>query len=228
MTMKTLIALSFIALTYVGCDNPQRARTSTAVNGSSNYTDTGTNLGTTTSSTSTTTTTGTTTSAAVDANFPACSFTYKYSNTDLGQVAICQSTVDNTLFKFMMSTSSTSTRVCLIPTYKDASGSSTWLGQPQCTYVTAAQTYQGKLYKTRSGYTGYTLNGVMVMKETLLTEYFQCIDAYINYINTYCPLNPYNTTCVNNATIQRNYLCNAFKTKYPSNYLDLPPTGGSI
>ncbi len=215
--MKNIFAVLLMGTLISGCDNPQRTRATELVSGNG-VTQTGSNglVDTTTG----TTTTGSTTGATADPNFPTCNLSYAYATTDLGQIALCQSTVDETLFKFKSSLSSDS-RVCLIPTYKDASGASTWIGQPQCTLTVAGNTYQGKLYKTRAGYTGYNINGVMVMKEGLLTEYFNCIDSYINYVNNYCPLNPSNPQCVADASTYRNNICTTFKNKYPNNYLDI-------
>lgn len=232
MKITLLALLSTFLIT--ACDNPQRTRATTALSGTSsdgvtaptgeqNF-NSGNTGGTTTGSTTGTTTGGTTT----DVNFPACDLSYKYTASEIGQVAICQSTVDVSMFKFKTSQGSDS-RVCLIPTYKDSTGASTWLGQPQCTTTTAGTVYSGKLYKTRTNYTNYPINGVLVMKEALLTEYFQCIDAYINFITQYCPLNPTNAQCVYEANRARNTLCTSFKSKYSNSYLDLPPSGsGSI
>ncbi len=221
--MKYLFFATVTSILLTSCDTPQRTRATTSLNGDALQTASGAGPGLTDVSAggaASGATGGTTGGTTTDPNFPTCDLSLKYSTADLGQIGLCQSTVNETMFKFKSSLTSDS-RVCLIPTYKDTSGASTWLGQPQCTMTTAGSTYSGSLYKTRSGYTGYSINGVMVMKEGLLTEYFQCIDAYINYINTYCPLNPNNTQCVNNANLQRNYLCNNFKTKYPNNYLDI-------
>jgi hypothetical protein len=215
--MKNIFAVVLMGAMLVGCDNPQRTRATELVTGNG-VTQSGSNgLVDTTPGSTTGTTTGTTT---IDPNFPSCTLTYAYTSPALGQIAICQSTVDETLFKFKSSLTSDK-RVCLIPTYKDASGASTWIGQPQCTLTNAGNTYSGKLLKTRAGYTGYSINGVMMMKEDLLNAYFNCIDSYITFINGNCPLNPTNPQCVTDATTYRNNICTAFKNTNSGNYLDI-------
>lgn len=239
-----LILLSLLAL-VAGCDAPQRTRApSTYVNGNSlsdtsnasgNFSSAGSASGSSSGSSSGTTSGGTTTTPG----YANCDITQdKYHTIDIGYFNICQSTQDETAMKLRTSLTSTSVRTCIIPTYKDASGSSTWLGQPQCTYTTAGQVVSGKLYKDRNGFTSYPLNGAIVMKEPLLPEYFNCMQGYSNWpgnvcsggaTNSYCaywlPRCPYgaksNAQC---DTEGRNYMasiCNQFKSKYSNSYLDI-------
>lgn len=197
----------------------------------------------------TTTTTGTTnpSTGATDANFPSCDLSGRYHTVDVGYFGLCQSTVNETLFKVKFSMT-TSVRNCLIPTYKGSDGSSTYIGQPQCTLVNQAdEVIQGSLYKNRQGWENTTLNGVIVLKEPLLPEYFNCMNAYSNWRpQTSCPSGPnaspkcYNLyyycpqgvpqgtysygpvqDCKTEASNYMSYLCNSFKSKYSSSYLDI-------
>lgn len=242
--MKQLLIFSLFIFA-VGCDSPQRSRNPiNYINGSTLGNASGQTTGgfssiPTTPSTGTTTgsTTGTTTTTP---GFETCELDgkNKYYVVDIGYFGLCQSTADETAIMFKPSLSSTSARVCLIPTYKEASGSSTWLGQPQCTYTTSNQVVSGKLYKDRSGYASYPIRGVIVMKEALLPEYFGCMNAYTNWPANVCQTNAYtqycqywgprcpygsrsNAVCDTEARNYMNQLCTTFKTKYSSAYGDL-------
>lgn len=215
--MKYLI-LSFMVL-LAGCDTPTRSRFPTSSSSSLGTPTTGSGF---TSSTSGSASGGTTTGGATsDPGFEYCNLTNRSATADLGSVGICKSSLDETQIRFVSNMTNTTSRTCLIPTYKDQYGSSTYLGDPQCTYTQSEQVYTGRLYKNRSGFTNYAINGVMVMREGLLPEYFQCMDAYQQYINYYCPANQTYAPCVQGATNYRNSICNNFKQKYPNNYLDL-------
>jgi len=238
-----LILFSLLAL-VAGCDAPQRTRApSTYVNGNSlnntsnasgNFSSAGSSSGSTSGSS-----TGTTTGGSTSPGFETCNISQdRYHTIDIGFFNICQSTQDETAMKFRTSLASTSVRTCIIPTYKDASGSSTWIGQPQCTYTTAGQVVSGKLYKDRNGFTSYPLNGAIVMKEPLLPQYFNCMQGYSNWPGNACPNGASTSYCAywlprcpygskSNAqcdTEGRNYMasiCNQFKNQYSNSYLDI-------
>lgn len=239
--MKTTILLLPLFVLFTSCDAPQRTRLpATGVTGEFYSTTGGTTNGTTGMSTGGTTgsTTGSSNSVTSVPGFETCSLGDKYHSIDLGYFGLCQSTQSETIFKFRTSLSSTSVRVCLIPTYKDNSGSSTYIGQPQCTYTTAGQVMSGTLYKDRSGFSNYPINGVMVMKETLLTSYFACMQGYTNwpanvcqsgssvaYCNYWGPRCPYgassNGACDTEARNYMGQICNTFKTQYTNSYVDI-------
>ncbi len=170
--------------------------------------------------------------------FENCELMDRYQTIDIGHFALCQSTLDETIFKFRPSLSSPSIRTCLIPTYKDASGASTYIGNPQCTFTTASQTIQGKLMKDRPGYGTYPLNGVIVMKEPLLPEYINCMHGYVNWPRNACPGGATSSYCNNwlprcpvgaksNISCDaeaRNFManiCTNFRTKFSNSYIDI-------
>lgn len=239
---KIVILISLLALA-VGCDAPQRTRApGTYVNGNSlnNTTNASGSFNSSGSNSGSGNTTGSTNTGGTSSTpgFENCDLSNKYQSIDVGFFGICQSTQDETQLKFQTSLSSTSVRICMIPTYKDSSGSSTWIGQPQCTYTTAGQAVSGKLYKDRQGFTTYPLNGVIVMKEPLLPEYFNCMQAYVNWPSNVCPQGPTNSYCAywiprcpyksqTNAQCDqegRNYMasvCNQFKSQYSNSYSDI-------
>jgi hypothetical protein len=248
--MKNQIMLKYfphflVMLSFMSCDVPQRTRIAPSTDTLNAPTDSDVTSGNSTSSSSQdsfsyeTGDLDSSSSSTTDANFPSCDLSTKYQTTDIGSFGLCQSTVDETLFKIKFTTTTTS-RNCLIPTYKDSSGSSTYIGQPQCTSVTEANVaIQGQLYKNRSGYESYPLNGVMVMKESLLNGYFNCMHAYINWLPQACPNGatsssycyswiyacPYgaktNYSCDQAARSYMNEICNSFKSQYGSYYADI-------
>lgn len=236
--MKQLFLLSVFILA-VGCDSPQRSRNPiNYINGSTLGNTSATGGFSSTPTTTTGSTTGTTTGSTTATGFESCDLSDKYQTIDIGFFGLCQSTSDETSIRFKPSLTSSSVRTCLIPTYKDASGSSTWLGQPQCTYTTSGQMITGKLYKDRTGYTSYPINGVIVMKEPLLSEYFQCMQAYTGWPANVCQTNAYtqycqywgprcpygtqsNTACDTEGRNYMNQVCTTFKTKYVNSYIDI-------
>ncbi len=215
--MKYTCVLFLVIL--IGCDTPTRSRFPSTGNGDALQAPTGTNL----TPTPTGTTTGGTPAPTATPGFENCNLTNRNSTADLGSIGICKSSQDETSIKFVTSTSDSANRTCFIPTYKDASGSSTYLGNPQCTYTEAEKVYSGHLYKNRPGLQQYPINGVTIMKEALLVDYFACMDGYVAYIQSsnYCRVYPSDPNCVNAANQARAAKCNYFKTKYPNNYLDI-------
>jgi hypothetical protein len=212
--MKYLMIVLLVVI--AGCDTPTRSRfPSTA---SSNSLGTPTAPGTFTP----TPTTGTPTPAPVTSTtgFENCNLSKTQSSADLGGIGICKSSIDETQIRFVSSLSNTTSRTCIIPTYKDQYGNSTYLGDPQCTYTEAEKVYTGRLYKNRSGVSQFALNGVMIMREGLLVEYFACMDSYMKYVQYYCPANPTYPPCLQGANNYRAQICNQFKAKYPNNYID--------
>jgi hypothetical protein len=178
------------------------------------------------------------TSATSGAGFETCSLTPKGSNGSVGQVGVCQSSSDETQIKFQTTAADSSVRTCLIPTYKDSSGSSVYIGQPQCTLTEANKIYLGKLYKNRTGFESYPLNGVIIMKENIMSGYFSCMNAYTTYQQPqYCTADPLYASCYQQnirfypnaaqlccnqlATIYRDNTCNTYKNTYGSQYLDI-------
>ncbi|MFP5384536.1 MAG: hypothetical protein ACLGHN_00560 [Bacteriovoracia bacterium] len=241
--MRKLILLTPLFILLTGCDAPQRTRApSTWVNGNTLENNNGNGTftpgpGTTTGSTQSGSTSGTGSGTPTSPGFENCDLSQKYHTNDIGFFGVCQSSQDETSFKFNPSLTST-TRTCLIPTYKDGNGSSTYIGNPQCTLTTSNQVISGKLYKDRQGFSSYPLNGLIVMKEPLLPEYYNCMQGYVNWPRNACPngaTTPYCAYWVPRCpyggqsnqgcdTEGRNYmasLCNAFKAKYSNSYIDI-------
>lgn len=201
-----LTALMIVA----GCDTPTRSRFPTTI-GSGN-TQTAPGFDFTSGGTSPGTTPGTQT-PSTDPGFETCTLTKNHQTADLGNLGICQNTQNEAKIRFVSSLGDSTRRTCLIPTYKDQSGNSMYLGEAQCTYTEAEKVYTGTVIKNRPGVGSYPITGVMVMKENLLPEYFECM----NFIQKYCPNAPTYAPCVQ----ARNNYCQNFKMKYPNNYLDL-------
>lgn len=217
--MKLLI-LSLLVVA-AGCDTPTRSRFPSTVGDAITQPGPVSPLEPIGNTTSGSTTSGSNPGTPPSPGFENCNLTQRSSSTDTGSIGVCKSSIDETQIRFVSSLGDTTRRTCLIPTYKDQYGNSTYLGDPQCTYTETEKVYTGRLYKNRNGMAQYPITGVMVMKENLLVEYFACMDAYMKYIQYYCPSNPTYAPCVSGATNYRNSVCNNFKTKYPNSYLDL-------
>ena len=223
--MKTLLISISLLLLATACDSPQRNRIPV-------YGNMGNTLGqpapsTTTTNpwtTSTTGTTGTSSGGAATAPKPAgfenCDITPSYLQAaGINYIGICQSTLDETAVA-VKPTVTDSVRTCMIPTYKDNAGNSTYLGRPQCFAPQENIVTVGQLQKTRAGFTASPLNGVMIMKEGSLTAYFTCMDAYIGFTHPQCPYGAKtNGYCDQMAKSIMTTKCNNFKTDH--SYIDV-------
>lgn len=218
--MKTLLLTLSLLVLATACDTPQRTRLANSTPAGNNLTSpTPTSTNPWTSGGSTGSSSGSDSAATKPAGFENCDITPKYYASVINYMGICQSTQDETSIA-VQSTVSDSARTCLIPTFKDGSGSSTYLGQPQCFAPQANVITMGKLYKTRQGFTNYAINGVMVMKEASLTAYYTCMDAYITFAHPQCPYGPKtNAYCDQMARADMATKCNNFKTDH--SYIDI-------
>ncbi len=196
--MKQPMMLLTLLILATACDSPQRNRLPSTLNQSDGFRSSTGNL----NSTSWTTGTGsmtnplddsasgsTTGNPARPAGFENCDITPKYHAMTINHIGICQSTLDETSLA-VSSTVTDTTRTCLIPTYKDQMGNSTYLGQPQCFIPEQGKVSQGSVYKTRQGFTQNPINGVMVMKESSLGAYFTCMNAVALFPKSICPQGP--------------------------------------
>lgn len=224
--MKSLLLPFSIFVLVTACDNPQRNRMQYPLNG--NSTDGLTSSpasgawgpGNASGSTSGTTTGETSPSTGTrPPGFENCDITPKYYSAGINYIGVCQSSTDETSVAVKTTVSDT-VRTCLIPTYKDASGSSTYLGQPQCFIPEEDKISMGNVYKTRAGFEQNPINGVMVMKEASLGAYFTCMNAVVQFRSPQCPngaqTNPY---CHQMATADMNAKCNDFKSFH--SYIDI-------
>jgi hypothetical protein len=236
---KLLILMNILSVMFLtsSCDAPRRTRAPTQfMNGEQNnssfqdpYYNSETRFTGTPPSTET----------PVNNGFEGCDLSNKFYTTDIGHFGICQSTLNETILKFRSSLTSTTIRTCLIPTYKDSTGASTYIGNPQCTFTNGGQVIEGRLFKDRNGYTNYPINGVIVMKEPLLPEYINCMHAYSNWPGKNCPggtaTSSYcqywiprcpmggksNPTCDVEARNYMTQVCTNFKSKYTNAYADI-------
>lgn len=233
-TMKILILLSLITL--IACEAPQRTRLSSAYEsmtspykGGDQKTDKDTTPGDFGEEKQ---------AGPIDSEYAHCDYSYRHHTLDIGHFAICQSRSDETKFKFKTQMANRNVQVCLIPTYRDSSGGSTYLGNPQCLYTDAGKDYEGRLYKDRNGFSGYTINGVIVLKYGLHSAYYSCMNASLNWPVNVCP-NPnssqtcwqYYANCPNGAATNGNcaalannhmrQVCESFKSTYSRSYADI-------
>lgn len=237
--MKSYSLILPLLFILASCDAPQRTLSPAKYtdsygdgsgagnfnNGGSGGGDTGSNNG------------GTTGGSGSMTGFENCNLNSTNGHTvDIGHFTICQSTIDETVFKFKPTLESSQYRVCLIPTYRDTSGSMP-LGSPQCMTTVANQVYTGRLYKDRPGVSNRPINGVIVMKQPLTTSYYGCMYGYINWPgnsctmkgNSYCsywaqacPQGPGGTGICHTEPLNfMNQVCTAFKNTYGNAYADM-------
>jgi hypothetical protein len=243
--MKKIFLASLLLVLIYGCDSPQRTRApSNWVNGNSfgtNNTTLSPGNGFSPGGTSGTTPGSPSTSNPLGSSgpgFETCDISDRYHTIDIGFFGLCQNSMDESLFKFKPSLTSTNVRTCLIPTFKEANGASTYLGNPQCTYTNSNQIIEGKLIKDRPGFNTYPINGVIVMNEPLVPEYIGCMQGYVNWPRNICPNGattaycgywlprcPYggrtNPSCDLEAKNYMSQICNGFKSRYGNSYIDI-------
>ena len=215
--MKTMITPFVLLLLAVACDAPQQRRMAGTFSASStSTTNTNPTPGFTSDSDTKTTTDGTTGTAA---NTVTCTKTAVAYHAGLGNVDVCQNAGNELNFKLTFSTTDQSDGTCIIPMYKDAAGNSTYLGSAQCTKHNQGQVVMGNVSKGRTGYAGYQVNSVMVVKYSGSGAFFQCMNAYGTTfqacMNSYRGLATYQAYCDNQAKTYMSSLCNTFKTNYP-------------
>jgi len=235
--MKILLSI-FTLLTLIACDAPQRTRLQSGYDYMTNPYKDG-NSGQDKTPESGDFNPGNPGTGTESSEYSHCDLSYKYHTIDIGHFAICQSRTNESKFKFKTQVANRNVQVCLIPTYRDQSGGSTYLGRPQCVYTEAGKDYEGYLYKDRSGFSGYSINGVIVMKYPLLNEYHRCMNASISWPASACPSGAYtNQTCLQAysscpngaatnpscAAAAREFMtatCEQFKSKYRNSYADI-------
>jgi hypothetical protein len=225
--MKSYFILLIIVVLVSSCDTPQRNRMTTTVSTGSGYSaydpSSGNNQDPSPWSTgSTSGFSGGGTSGNSQSNPPGfenCDITPNYYAASIGHTGICQSSLSETSIA-IKSTVSATTRTCLIPTYKDSAGNSTYLGGPQCFIPQENVVTSGQVYKTRQGFSHLSLNGLMIMKEASLTAYFTCMDAYVAFRSSQCPQGAQTSgPCAQAARDYMTFKCNDFKATHP--YLDV-------
>lgn len=122
-----------------------------------------------------------------DFNYGAVHLDPDESSSSSGKYNICQNKDTETKIYFQIEEELDDEQLCFIPLYTDGS-TSTFLGEPRC--FTADEAYEVSsltLYKNRTGYTGYDINAVMMIRDK--SYYFNspfntsyqvyAVDAYI-------------------------------------------------
>ena len=245
--MKFVTLQLAVLLTIVACDGPTRIRPSAVTSNNVGTTTTGTGTPTPpttpapvvpggTATTTGSSTGGSTPGTTVQPGFESCNTNADKFHAGIGNISICQSTTNELHIRMGFTTTDQSDGTCLVPLYKDSAGNSVYLGSAQCTKHNAGQISYGYVQKTRSGYTNYPVNGVMVLKYSGTTAFFQCMQAYdINYqsckvstcqaayganaqLYAQC-MNSLLTSCDNAAKQYMANVCTAFRNSYP--YIDI-------
>ena len=126
--------------------------------------------------------------------FQNCSLNSFKSTALLGNISLCQSTVDPGHIKVKFAKQDLSERTCIIPTHTQPNHNSFYLGSPQCMFHSAGQVLSGHLIKNRNNFQHYPINSVIVMKMSSLDAYFSCMNAVSVFVSQNCPWVS-NTTC---------------------------------
>ncbi len=212
LVLATLFSLA-------SCDAPSggRARSRTLANMSaSSAPASGNNFSSSGTGTTTDTTSGSSGSSNLGAGYESCNLS-SFKTVAAFSLAICQSTQDETKIKVKFANTDLTNATCFVPTYKSTDGSSIYVGQAQCSTHSANQVLDGTLVKNRPGYSQAIINGVMIMKQARLNDYFACMDAIPNFIANNCPANP--SMCSSAAASFRDSVCSYFVSQ--GNYLDV-------
>lgn len=112
-----------------------------------------------------------------NSNMASCPNLKTATATEIGEVSVCPSLSDELQLTYRQSVSDTTIATCLIPTYIQSDGSSTYLGEAVCAYHNAGALRQYTFVKTR--FPSSPVNGVMIMKQDILVSYFQCLNTRI-------------------------------------------------
>lgn len=226
--MKTKIyALTLLGVFLLaGCDSPGggRGRSRIPASNYSLYQNSNFNPSTTgTDSTGTTTTTNNSNSTnnnSSEPGFENCNLNNTSQTKSVPEVTlnICQSTVDETKIKVKFGSSDNGMATCFIPLNKGSNGASIYIGSAQCTtHANIGSIMNGTLLKNRNGYTQAKINGVMILKQKRLQDFFACMDAVSNFITNNCPQNP--NSCLATAQSFQQQVCNYFIQQ--GNFIDL-------
>ena len=131
------------------------------------------------STTTTASATSTSSSTTTTAGYEHCNFNdYSYYVSAVGSVIACQNSSTKTKVEIKINQTNTTEMTCFIPTYRDSSGSSFYIGPAQCLYHNADTLYEGTFTIDRYGYTSSHFNGLMIMKYGLTDDYFNCMLGY--------------------------------------------------
>lgn len=147
------------------------------------------NGGTTSTPTPTPSATGTVSNMPSDAAH--CSWStngisgYSGNHHHIGQYNVCQSSSSKEIIYVQISDPIEDAQVCVIPTTSSGSRS-VYIGEPRCQMLSDnSKIYKFQLYKNRSGFSGYTTTGIMILKDKAYfypPPYYQYVlspDAYV-------------------------------------------------
>lgn len=186
-------ALPLLALVFASCMDTSRDRSTafTTTKKSSANTNPTYNYSGGTASTPTPTATATSTPSTTIADASHCSWStngingYSGNHHHIGQYNICQSKSSKEVIYVQISDPIEDAQVCLIPTTSSGSRS-VYIGEARCQMLTDnSKIYKFQLYKNRSGFSGYTTTGVIMLKDKAyfypppFYQYVLSPDAYI-------------------------------------------------
>lgn len=177
------------------------------------------------------------TSSNIDdgAGFSHCSNANVASATYLGSLQLCQNQYSADMFRLRINKADDGDRGCVIPTFVNSTGSSIPLRtQASCFSHQPNEVKTAQLATNNPDCPGCTANSAMVLKESIVPAYYNCMNAVKTYM-----LAPQNccshvlgqplasgcggvgvsaNICQNNASAYMNGLCGQFKTNYKNKF----------
>ncbi|MBF0361129.1 MAG: hypothetical protein HQK49_08965 [Oligoflexia bacterium] len=210
--MKYYLLSILILFIISGCGkstNPNNSvpistnNTSSSIPTSSNTVNATNNTSNTSSTSSTVSAITTLTSSSLPSEFSKCNIypsNYSFSNSLIGYYNIClssQSGANKIIIQVKNGVSDY--KLCFFPTSTPSAGGSVMIGDVQCISQVSQNTlYQIQLSVNRSGFTDTTMNGVMIVKDSLygeVTPYHTDINTNPTYTIAYqdCMVYLYNT-----------------------------------
>lgn len=209
--MKVFIILT-TTLIFMACDSPTRTRFQDVSSQPVNIAD---EEAQTTDTDGKDIPGGTPTTPVVDDGFADCNLGYQYyGGPQIKSFGICQSTLNETVFKVKLAEQDLSVGTCFVPVHIINGGSSFKLGIAECVHNRADQEYDMTLTKER----GEPVNGVMVIKAgPAINAYMSCMSAKVDYIRS-IPNCQYSQSCVQQADNWANHVCTQFVGTYSTFY----------
>ena len=92
----------------------------------------------------------------------------------LNKIDLCQSQTTSREVIIRTNVTSTTRKICVVPTTRDIYNNSFYIGDANCDYL-QANTYYKITLNVYNGYESYPLNGAMVMFQDRLQSYTDCI-----------------------------------------------------
>lgn len=151
------------------------------------------------------------------AGWSHCSSGTAVRGTFIGQLRACKNQYEANLVKIQIDSSDNGVRTCVLPTFLGSDGNSIPLRtQATCFSHQANEVKMLNLPTNNSHYSGFRLNSLMVLKESITTAYYNCLNAKTHFLqqaSTNC-IGISGADCIARAEANKRRLCTQFKTQF--------------